>query len=384
MHEQIINYVDSRREEIIDSLKSLIDQKAGSENSEAVNRVGEIFCKEYLKIGFKLKKLTGNSPFADHLLFTNHDKERSIILAGHMDTTFTSYEHLPEFHIEGDRCLGPGTGDMLGGLVVFLYAVKCLQSVGKLDSLPLTIFMNSDEERGSPTSKPVFEELTKKATHVMISESGGATNEIVIGRRGKLSFDIHVNGVEGHAGNLIGKKASAVEEIAHKIIAVETLNSRWEGTDLNAGKVRGGTAGNTIAQHAVLSSDIRYSFGEHETEIRDAITAIIENSSVDGCVSELKITSERPLWEASKNCANQQYLVKQVEKASQELKQKFGTEIRQGTSDANFFGSVGVSVIDGMGPIGFNDHSANEYILLESLFDRIKLCTLILLKLNKQ
>lgn len=381
MHEEIINYVDSRREEIIACLKSLIDEKAGSENAEAVNRVGEIFCEEFSSIGFNLKKISGNSPFADHLLFTNHDKEKSIILAGHMDTTFTSYEHLPEFHIEDDRCIGPGTGDMLGGLVVFLYAAKCLQALGKLDSLPLTIFINSDEERGSPTSKPVFEELTKKATHVMISESGGAQNEIVIGRRGKISFDIEVNGIEGHAGNLVGKKASAVEEIAHKIISIESLNSRWKGTDLNAGKVRGGIAGNTVAQQAILSSDIRYSYGEHETEIRNAIAGITENNSVAGCAASLTITSERPLWEASKNSEDQRYLVQQVEDAAKELKQQFGTEIRKGTSDANFFGSVGVSVIDGMGPIGFNDHSANEYILLESLFERIKLCSLVLLKI---
>ncbi len=381
MHEEIINYVDSRREEIIACLKSLIDEKAGSENAEAVNRVGDIFCKEFSTIGFKLKKFSGNRPFADHLLFSNHDKEKSIILAGHMDTTFTSYEHLPEFHIEGNRCIGPGTGDMLGGLVVFLYAAKCLQALGKLDSLPLTVFINSDEERGSPTSKPIFEELTKKALHVMISESGGADNEIVIGRRGKLSFDIEVDGVEGHAGNLVGKKASAVEEIAHKIISIESLNSRWDGTDLNAGKVRGGIAGNTVAQQAILSADIRYSYGEHETEIRDAIAEIVETNRVDGCISSLTITSERPLWEASKNSISQKHLVQQVEDAAKELKQQFGTEIRKGTSDANFFGSVGASVIDGMGPIGFNDHSANEYILHESLFERIKLCTLVLLKL---
>jgi len=191
-------------------------KKQVRKNSAAVNRVGEIFTREYSKLGFRHKKITGNSPFGDHLQFTNHDKEQSIILAGHMDTTFTSYEHLPEFHIEGDRCIGPGTGDMLGGLVVFLYAVKCLESIGRLDSLPLTIFINSDEERGSPTSRPIFEELAVKASHVMISESGGKNNDIVIGRRGKLSFDIHVHGVEGHAGNLVGKKASAVEEIAHK------------------------------------------------------------------------------------------------------------------------------------------------------------------------
>jgi len=382
MHEKIVEYVDSRREEIIACLKSLVDEKGGSENAPAVNRVGEIFCREFSGLGFGLEKFPDNAPYGDHLLFSNHDQEKAIILAGHMDTTFTSYKQLPPFHIKDEKCIGPGTGDMLGGLVVFLYAVKCLHALGKLDSLPLTIFINSDEERGSPTSRPIFEDLVTRASHVMISECGGPENEIVIGRRGKLSFDIHVNGVQGHAGNLVGKKASAVEEIAHKILAIEGLNSRWKGTDLNAGKVRGGIAGNTVAQHAILSSDIRYSYGDHEAEIRKAISSIVDTNTVEGCVSKIEITSERPLWEDSKNSVQQRYLVQQVEAAARELKQPFATEVRKGTSDANFFGSVGVSVIDGMGPIGFNDHSANEHIILESLFERIKLCSLVLLKLQ--
>ncbi len=381
MHDKISEYVDSRREDIIACLESLIAEKGGSENSVAVNRVGDILTREFAALGFTLEKITDNAPYGDHLLFSNHKQEKSIILAGHMDTTFTSYDHLPEFHIKGERCIGPGTGDMLGGLVVFLYSCKCLHALGKLDSLPLTIFINSDEERGSPTSRPVFEKLAGKASHVMISESGGSRNEIVVGRRGKLSFDILVNGVEGHAGNLVGTKASAVEEIAHKIIAIEGLNSRWEGTDLNAGKVRGGIAGNTIAQHAVLSSDIRYSYPEHEAEIRELIHEIVETNRVKGCVSEMKITSERPLWEPSTNNDQQEYLLKQIEEAAKQLQQPFATEIRKGTSDANFFGAAGVSVIDGMGPIGFHDHSENEYILTESLFERVKLCSLVLLKL---
>jgi len=381
MHDIIHEFVDSRHEEILACLKSLIDEKGGSENSAAVNRVGDILSKEFTALGFQLEKITGNAPYGDHLLFTNHKQTKPVVLTGHMDTTFTSYDHLPGFHIKGERCIGPGTGDMLGGLVVFLYAVKCLHHLGKLDSLPLTIFINSDEERGSPTSRPVFEKLGENAKHVLVSESGGSKNEIVIGRRGKLSFDIIVNGVEGHAGNLVGKKASAVEEIAHKIIAIEVLNSVWEGTDINAGKVRGGTAGNTVAQQAVLSSDIRYSYAKDENEIRKVIDNIVHTNSVEGCVSTIEFTSERPLWEASGNSDKQKKLVRLIQEGAEELGQPFGTEERQGTSDANFFGSAGVSVIDGMGPIGFHDHSENEYILTDSLFDRIKLCSLTLLKI---
>ncbi len=376
-------FVDSHRKSIISCLRSLVDLRGGSENAAAVNLVGDIFAKEFTSIGFSLKKISGH-PFGDHLLFTNHTCEKSIVLAGHMDTTFTDYRHLPEFHIQGNRCIGPGTGDMLGGLVVFLYAIKCLHHTGKLEQIPLTVFLNADEERGSPTSRPVFEKLTQNTTCTLVAESAGKHGEVVVGRRGKLSFDIQVEGAEGHAGNLDGRKASAVEEIAHTIIAIEKLNSRWEGTDVNAGKVRGGIAGNTVARHADLSVDIRYSRPEHETEIKETIHRMVNENTVDGCQSTLIVTSERPLWDGSQKSDGQDRLLETLGLTAKQLHVPFGAESRQGTSDANFFGAAGVSVVDGMGPIGFHDHSSREYILLDSLFDRIKLCTLALYRLRPQ
>jgi len=380
MIDKISTFVNSNRQEIIKCLKLLVDQKGGSENRTAVNKVGSILSDEILKLNFSLFTFK-EEQFGNHLLFENHNCDQAITLSGHMDTTFTSYLHLPDFHIEGEKAIGPGTGDMLGGLVVFLYAIKCLNHLGYLDKIPITLFFNTDEERGSPTSKPVFQDLIKKTAYTMISETAGANNEIVVGRRGKLSFDILVKGREGHAGNFKGNKSSAVEEVAHKILAIEALNGYWPETDLNAGKVRGGIAGNTIAGESVLSTDIRYSCTEHEADIKAKIIEIVEKNYVQGCFSELKITSERPLWPLKKKGIGIN-LCSVVEKSAIELGQSFGTELRKGTSDANFFGAQGVDVIDGMGPIGFHDHTDQEYILIDTLFERIRLCTLTLCKLE--
>ncbi len=378
----ISTFVDANKASILRCLKTLVDQKSGSEDADAVNRVGDIFTNEFSVLNFSVERIDGHA-FGDHLLFRNHTSEASITLAGHMDTTFTSYDHLPEFHVQANRCIGPGTGDMLGGLVVFLYTVKCLDHLGILDQIPLTVFLNSDEERGSPTSRPVFEKLSQKSKYALIAESAGEHGEIVVGRRGKLSFDIVVNGTEGHAGNLVGTKSSAVEEIAHKIIAIEGLNSRWNGTDLNAGKVQGGIAGNTIAQYAILSSDVRYTCSEHEAEIKETINRLVHDEIIEGCHSKLIITSERPLWDTLHKSNEQKTLIETIRLAAEHLQVPYGIESRKGTSDANFFGANGVSVVDGMGPIGFHDHSENEYILLDSLYDRIKLCTLVLCGLQK-
>jgi glutamate carboxypeptidase len=44
--------------------------------------------------------------------------------------------------------------------------------------------------------------------------------------------------------------------------------------------------------------------------------------------------------------------------------------ITGGTSDANYVAAQGVPVIDGLGPIGGNDHSPAEYLELDSILPR--------------
>jgi glutamate carboxypeptidase len=53
-------------------------------------------------------------------------------------------------------------------------------------------------------------------------------------------------------------------------------------------------------------------------------------------------------------------------------------EHRQGVSDANIIARAEIPVIDGLGPIGGNDHSPEEYIIKRSLMDRTRLFAHIL------
>jgi glutamate carboxypeptidase len=64
-----------------------------------------------------------------------------------------------------------------------------------------------------------------------------------------------------------------------------------------------------------------------------------------------------------------------------ELGQSVKTEERGGASDGNSLSEMGVPVIDGLGPVGDLDHSAEEYIVEESLYERIELTALLLVRL---
>lgn len=52
------------------------------------------------------------------------------------------------------------------------------------------------------------------------------------------------------------------------------------------------------------------------------------------------------------------------------------SELRSGVSDANTLAECGIPVIDGLGPAGGLDHSADEYMVKASLTQRCKLATL--------
>lgn len=377
--ERVAAFVDSRREDTISTLRQLIDCQGGSEDRERVNRVGDLLAARVAALGFQLQRHVPHT-YGDHLVLKNGEGAGRVVLAGHMDTTFTDYSELPAFHLDGTHAVGPGTADMRGGLVVLLEALECLQHLSRLEHLPLTVIFNADEERGSSTSRHVFEGEAADARYAMVFECGGKNGEVVIGRRGKLSARLDVEGRAGHAADRSLKKASAIEEMAHKVIALEALNDGRPGASFNVGKIRGGIAGNTFPKHARIDFDIRYLERPDRGWVEQSVLDIAHHNRAPGVTSGVEWTSARPVWEESAG-GDQASLLAAINGSAKDLGQPFSTEFRYGTSDANFLANAGVATVDGMGPIGFEDHTHTEHIILETLFERIQLTTLVLLEL---
>lgn len=71
-------------------------------------------------------------------------------------------------------------------------------------------------------------------------------------------------------------------------------------------------------------------------------------------------------------------LFMQIQSLGRQLGISVIPERRQGVSDANIIARAGIPVIDGLGPIGGNEHSPKEYIVKQSLMDRARLFAHIL------
>ncbi len=351
-------------------LKELVEINSYSHNKAGIKRCLEIFAKNFPDCFEVVAQ-------EDRLLAKNHSYSSGyVLLVGHMDTVFPPEGNFNSFSRDGDFIRGPGVYDMKGGLIVALYALRFLEYLQKIEEIPVSFLINSDEEIGSPGSRTFIIEEARGARFALVFEGGGPKGEIVCGRKGKLGYLLSTLGRAGHAGFFVDNKPSAILEMAHKIISIEALNSQSQGISANVGTIEGGLGPNIVPARCRASVDIRFSRMSQQEELVQRIDKIAQECKVRGVRTVLEKISERPPMEPEKNMP----LWKKVEEIAYLLGQKISCEMRGGVSDANFISHSGTMVLDGLGPIGGDDHSPQEYILGRSLAPRIELTAHILLK----
>lgn len=370
MHDAILSYLEPRRREALDLLRRLVEIQTGSRNKPGLDRMA----REMEAVLRGVLPVTRILPFPDHGNMIQAMTEpaaggnKGIVLVGHMDTVFPADTSFTAFREDNDRCFGPGVYDMKGGLVVAVYALKALSHLGLLQEIPVTMLCNSDEEIGSPASRPWIENEARGALAALVFEGGGTNNEVVTGRKGRLGLGLTVRGKAGHAAKG-GAKSSAILELAHKIIALEGLNDGQEIT-LNVGLVEGGIGPNTVPELATAALDARFLTPDGQRRLEQSMARIIEKEHVPGTSSTLSVQSGRPAMPQSKE--NRRLWALAREQAGI-LGFDLPEELRSGVSDANFIAGLGVPVLDGLGPVGDLDHSDLEFILKDSLCSRAAL-----------
>lgn len=366
-----------------DQIRFLID--ICNQNSHTYNKRGVDATADFI-----LEKLNGLFPYHDvkkekklgnhHFLRTYpENSNKTIYLIGHMDTVFPKDHPFQRCLEKGGRLTGPGTADMKGGLAVFVYALKALAETGILDKLNLTLILNSDEEIGSEFSSKIFISERERASVCLCGECAGPKGEIVISRNGKMGARLDCWGQDRHVSEVTGEKSSAILELSHKVIALESLNGFRPGLRVNVGRIEGGLGPATVPSQAFCLVDLRWKDEFYIQSVMDKIQNNICSQSQPGCRCEFKILNSRPAMQENKGSRG---LVQILKKVASGLGQSVNSCHRQGTSDVNFFAAGGIPSLDGFGPIGFNDHTPEEYIIIPSLKERTLLLSHFLVELG--
>jgi glutamate carboxypeptidase len=373
IRERVLN----RRREILSFLEELVSINSYSRNPEGINQVGELVRRSMPK-NLKHQITTDRKGVNHHLFSTGTELEgRNLALVGHVDTVFPPDTESRRYEETVDRIFGAGVTDMKAGVAVIVHTLRILDEMGVLAHIPLRCLINGDEEIGSTHSQPIIRELAKWASFGLVFEGGGRAGEVVYARRGIRRFKLTVTGEAQHAGVWEGPKASAILELARMVQALEALNNTEKGISLNVGKISGGTTTNVIPDLATASFEFRFWDGEAEKETLGRINQIVNHPENLQTGATVNCHHRRP---AGCPMEGTEELYAMVSEAARELGQKLKKERRGGTSDANFLVDGGVPTLDGMGPSGALDHSSDECIIRDSLFERIELLALLMAK----
>lgn len=363
----------------LEELRPLINIDCGTLTVDGIDVVATIMAQKYLDLGWNVKRIdcgiagTGlevrNKPQADHI---------DVMLIGHMDTVFPVGTAVarPMTH-DNERAYGPGVSDMKSGLLSVVYALRDLDSTA-LDALSICVCMNPDEEIGSLHSEAWLKSVAINAKHVLVAEAARADGSLVKARKGMARYRLNFHGKAAHAGNEPQNGRSAITEMAHWILAINTMTDFESGTTLNAGVVSGGAGANIVPDFAEVVVDVRFWDNDEYAAADTQIRTLTETPFTDGVTITVEREAHKPSMVPSPQT---EVLMAQVEVVGKKLGIDITWQAVGGGSDANLTAVLGIPTLDGLGPIGAGFHSEDEWLDLASIEPRIRLLQHVLVKI---
>jgi len=310
------------------------------------------------------------APVGDtHLLARWPGQGQPILLLAHFDTVYArgTLGGMP-VRRRGNKLYGPGVVDMKGGLLIGCVAIEALRSLGRMPRRPVWYLCTSDEELGSPTSRPFIESLACQSVAALVLEGAGNGGAVKTERKGVGLWQLHVHGRAAHAGVAPEQGRNALHELAHQILWIQTLNDAGQGTSVHVTTASGGTTSNVIPAAARAAINVRVrSMGEAERLARAFAErrAVLEDVRI-----EFAGGINRPPMERSPRIAA---LFERAQQLAGELGFTLQETATGGGSDGNFTAALGVPTLDGLGPIGGGAHARHEHVLLDSFVPRAAL-----------
>ena len=339
-----------------------IESPSGSPGAEAVSR----------RLGVELEQLGATVALLDggHLRAELPGAGRPLLLSGHVDTVWpTGTLRSMPFRIEGDRAFGPGVYDMKACLVLLLDAIR---RAGP-DRRALRIFLTADEELGSPGGRPLLEQAADGVAAAFVVEPPGKSGNLKTARKGLGRFTLTVTGRPSHAGTHRRDGVSAIEELAHQILALHALTDDERGTSVNVGVIDGGTSENVVAAEATARIDVRIARGSDRQEMERALAGLRPVNPL----AALRLGGgwTRPPLERSDGAG---VLFERARAYGRELGLELAEESSAGGSDGNLVGALGIPVLDGLGAEGSGAHAPDEHVRLPSIELRAELLARLL------
>jgi glutamate carboxypeptidase len=365
-------------------LAELVSQDSGTGAADAIRKVSVFFEKRLRQLGADILRVPVESQplgdLGDVLVATLRGSgTKHTLLCGHLDTVFPAGEAAARpFRIDSyGIAYGPGVCDDKGGALAGLYALEALVSRNRNSYGSITLVLVPDEEIGSPGSGPVLRELAVGKDQALCLECARSNGDLVVARKGVADLVFTISGRAAHAGIEPEKGASAAVAAAHLALDLQSLADLWPDVTLNVGRIRAGTQANVVAAEATIIADLRATDPDHFADVVAKAGALAGVCRVPGTTTRLRLEAPALPWATR---PADQSLAERAQRLSAELNLELGLAATGGSADANHLAAVIPAVLDGLGPVGGDDHSMTEWLDLTSVPDRVALLASLLLE----
>ena len=394
-YEPFLQWIDHQKERMYALVENWSNINTSSKNIQGLSQQLEVLKESFKELSGNIQELClpqsksvdayGNlitEPLGKALFITKrHEAKTSVFLSGHMDTVFPVDSPFQKaVKVNHNKLIGPGVADMKGGLVILLFALLAFEKSPFASQIGWEVLITPDEEIGSPGSKSIFERAAKRNAFGLIFEPSFPDGSLVSDRGGSMNMVVVVKGKAAHAGRNYHQGKSALFAIAPFISELEQLNQNNSKSPciVNVGHLQSGYGFNIVPDLAICKINLRTDLPDIMKTTKHKIYHLAEKIAArEGITIELHEITERPpkIFDTQTD-----ELFTHLATCAEHLGTPLKKKPSRGVTDGNILAANGLVNIDTLGAIGGELHTTAEYILLDSLVQRAKLCALFLMK----
>lgn len=389
---ETLNWIDEQQESMLQTLIRWGNINSGTGNTIGLRNMGDELMR-YVELlpgeieRFNLGEYTiinrqgieQSRPLGDVIRIRKQatEKERlRVIFAIHYDTVYGEQDPFQQVQLKDGNLHGPGVADAKGGLLVLLNTVRALERSEIGSFVSYEVILNPDEEISSPGSRRIFESAAGDFDIGMVYEPSLPDGGLISERKGSGNFDIIVKGKAAHAGRDFASGRNAIIGASRLALKVHELNDSLDGVTINVARIDGGGAINVVPDVSVLRCNARMPDRNMMDRTTEAITTMVRDANGK---DDLTITLHGGITAPPKPMTDSMQIMLELAKnCGTRLGMEINWKPSGGVCDGSRLAAGGLPTIDTLGVRGDGIHSHDEYMIIDSLSERVKLSFMII------
>ena len=353
--------VDARLDLLLSDLAAWVDVDTPGGDVEALDGVARLLAGVCERYGLDPELVASPAGLYVHAGLSGPGRARVALLCHH-DTVFPlGTAAARPFRRDDERCYGPGVADMKGGIAVAVHATRALATGPRPFALVEVVSVPDEESRPRP---PATLDRLASFDAVLCLECGRPGGEVVSARKGAAWLRVHAEGRAAHAGEAPQAGRNVAVALAREALRLTDLDASADGLTVQITELEAGEGLNTVPSRGFLSADVR---AATQLDLDEVTARIRDFATHDGIALRYEDLGGPPPLERTPPVA---LLAESAVALGAALGHDFGEAVAGGVSDGSWTASHGIPTLDGLGPVGGDDHSPDEYVETASFATR--------------